>query len=306
MVSILIPVFNRADVVSKTLESALAQTHTDIEVIVVDNASTDGTWDIICAHAKADSRVRAFQNETNLGPVQNWLRCIQEARGDYGKIVWSDDWIAPDFLEKTLPLIEQNPTIGFVFSAIQMVDQTETPTHTACVIGATGLYPSDTYIQGIFLTDTMPLSPGCALFRLTDLRQNLWLDIPNPIHSNFAMHAIGNDLLLFLLTANQYAQFGFVAEPLAFFRAHPGSISADSGDIKLAVFYSLTKAFFAQTYRPDLIASLNTRLWFLLKRHTKKLAIYGLKTRSDFYTEPRPFCFNYRLFFSILWRKLIG
>ncbi len=63
--SILIPVFNREELVQRAIQSALAQTLSDIEVIVVDNASTDSTWEVVQGLAGTDRRIHAYRNETN-------------------------------------------------------------------------------------------------------------------------------------------------------------------------------------------------------------------------------------------------
>ena len=75
-VSILIPVYNREALIGECIQSALFQTFTDFEVIIVDNASTDNTWGICQRFAEQDKRVRVFRNEKNIGPVRNWRRCV--------------------------------------------------------------------------------------------------------------------------------------------------------------------------------------------------------------------------------------
>ena len=95
-VSILIPVYNREAFIAACVQSALEQTFTDFEIIIVDNASTDTTWKICQQIAEQDKRIRIFRNERNIGPVRNWRRCIEEARGVYGKILWSDDLISEE------------------------------------------------------------------------------------------------------------------------------------------------------------------------------------------------------------------
>ena len=118
-VSILIPTYNREKIILETLNSAVNQTYKNIEVIVVDNKSTDNSYKIIKDFAKSHPNVKVYQNDTNIGPVRNWRRCMDYATGEYAKILWSDDLIAPDFIEKTLPWLADNDDIAFVCTGIQ-------------------------------------------------------------------------------------------------------------------------------------------------------------------------------------------
>lgn len=280
LVSILIPVYNREDLIEETVQSALAQTYENIEIIIVDNKSTDKTWDILQKLAAKDDRIKIFQNETNIGPVRNWKRCIDEASGEYGKILWSDDLIAPEFLEKTLPYLE-NDDVGFVFTKTEIFQDNGSHGNDVFHIGESNIYPSELYIEGVLFNGNYPVSPGCALFRLKDLKSNLLVNIPNKVNSDFSMHAIGNDLLIFLLTAHQYKKFAFVNEKLSFFRAHEGSISIRSNDGKLPLHYMLVKAYFVENYDSSFVARLNTNIFLLLKQYKKN--DYNFKKISDFY-----------------------
>ncbi len=283
-VSILIPVFNRVKILPETLESAIKQSYQNIEIVVVDNHSTDGTWELIQEYSRKDSRIRAYQNEENIGPVRNWKRCIDLAGGEYGKILWSDDLIARDFVEKTLPLIDGNEKVGFVFTGAEIFPQKKPKRTSSYLIGPSGLYSAEQFIDGAILGGPYPVSPGCALFRMPDLKKNLMVDVPNKIGSDFAMHAIGNDLLLFLLTAKDYPFFGFVQETLSYFRAHSGSISISSKGGRLPLHYDLAKAFFAEKFRPDVIRKFNVILKRDLFRY-KNSVDYGIFSISDFYMD---------------------
>lgn len=282
MISILIPCYNRESLVGATIESALAQTRQDIEVIVVDNQSTDDSWNVIQLLAAKDSRIRIFQNETNVGPVRNWKRCLDEARGDYGKILWSDDLISPYFLEKTVPFLEKRPDIGFVYTDYRYFHQAVTDSVTGCEFGSSGIYPVSQYVETAFSGGLIPYSPANALFRLSDLRQSLMIDVPNKLGSDFAMHCIGNDLLIYLNITLKYAYFAIIAESLAFFRIHHGAISIESGEKKLTLHYNLAKAYFVETYRPDLIRRHNTQIWLSLIG-VKEARLYKMHRVSDFY-----------------------
>jgi glycosyltransferase involved in cell wall biosynthesis len=284
LVSILIPVFNRGWTISDTINSALAQTYRNIEIIIVDNASTDESWRVIQSFLRKDSRIKAFRNRTNLGPVRNWLRCVEEASGQYGKILWSDDLIAPEFVEKSLPLF--NDEVGFVYSGVN-VFAGDDPLEGKLIylLRKTGIYPTSLYVEKAIFDKGMPASPGCAIFRLADIRKNLWLDIPNKVNSDFSMHAIGNDLLLFLLTANEYNYFGHIAEPLSFFRSHSGSISISSGSGKLPLHYALAQAHFVERFAPCYANRLAAKIQILLWRF-KDSKKYGMCSVSDFFILP--------------------
>lgn len=267
LISILIPVYNRKSLVEDSIKSALRQTHKDIEIIIVDNFSLDGTWEVIQKIAQLDQRIRVFQNDENIGPVKNWKRCIDEARGEYGKILWSDDLIAPDFIEKTIPLMSSD-SVGFVFSGAINFSNSPKNGVKKYFIGKTGLYPSQLFIEGSLFDKGFPVSPGCALFRIRDLKKNLLTNVENKVGSDFSMHGIGSDLLVFLLTAQQYQNFGFVNEPLSFFRSHDGSISVSSKGGRLPLHYALAKAYFVENYAPQYAPRLAARIqWYLFLYH---------------------------------------
>jgi len=246
-VSILIPVYNRENFIVECIESALAQTYTHIEVVVVDNASTDGTWAICQQFAAKDQRVRVFRNDTNIGPVLNWKRCMDEASGIYGKILFSDDLIESDFLEKTLPLLIK-PDVGFVYSSVSMGSEPRKGCINYKYANETGIYAAEDFIAASLFSGDVPISPGCAIFRIDDLKRNLLLDIPSPTIKDFLSHGAGPDLLLYLLTAKAYSSFAFVNEPLCFFRVHEGSISIADKNQYLSRCYMQAKIWFAETY----------------------------------------------------------
>ncbi len=302
VVSILIPVFNRGHIIAETLISALAQSYTDIEVVVVDNASTDKTWDVIQSFAKKDARIKAYRNDFNIGPVRNWLRCVDEANGEYGKILWSDDLIAPDFLEKTMPYLK-NDDVAFVYTGANIFScQNPLDAKTSYLLPKSGKYSSHEYIKRAIYNKNVPASPGCAIFRMGDIRKNLLLDVPNKINSDFSMHAIGNDLLLFLLTAKDYTYFAHIAEPLSFFRAHEGSISISSASGKLPLHYALARAYFVENYFSKETNYLATKIQLMLWRF-KDAHQYGMHGTNDFFTNPvkiSKFCLISQILHKIL------
>lgn len=250
-VSILIPVYNRADIVRETLDSAVNQTYKNIEVVVVDNKSTDGTYDVITWYAAQHPCVRVYQNERNLGPALNWQRCLDRATGPYIKILWSDDLIAPTFVEKCLPFLVDHDDVGFAFTGTELFSDETGKRRRQYFIGETGLHESRRFIEECLLDGPFPDSPGNALFRKKDFERNLLIDIPNRIGSDFKMHTMGTDSLIFLLTARDYPKFAFVNEPLSFYRASGDSITNCANKYNRHILYSMAKAFFVENYLDD-------------------------------------------------------
>src|SRR5579885_2083954 len=91
--TIAIPVYNRAQLVRQALESALAQDLENTEILVIDNCSTDGTWETL--HEYSDPRLRLVRNPTNVGLFGNLNRCLELAEGKYLRILCSDDRLLP-------------------------------------------------------------------------------------------------------------------------------------------------------------------------------------------------------------------
>jgi glycosyltransferase involved in cell wall biosynthesis len=290
LVSILIPTYNRAGVIETTIRSALAQTHPAIEVVVVDNASTDETWARIQAVANVDPRVRAFRNERNLGPVANWLACARLAQGRCSKILWSDDLIAPSFVTRCLPFL-QDEEVAFAYTPASIFSGAAPEDGGVERYRAgrksDGLIASVEFIGGVMTDGDFPASPGCALLRTDDLRRNLMMQVPNRHGSDFSMHAMGNDLLLLLLTAQQRRKVAFVADTLSFFRSHAGSISVQEGAGRVHFHYDLAKAWFCAELMNDsgMARRLNAHILLHLKRFGP--APYGMARVADFYPEPR-------------------
>lgn len=98
-VSVCVPVFNGETFLHMCLRSILSQSYTDIEVIIIDDGSSDNSIKIIKEYAENDNRVHFFLNTQNLGLVKNWNRCIELSKGRWIKFVFQDDIIEPDCIE---------------------------------------------------------------------------------------------------------------------------------------------------------------------------------------------------------------
>ncbi|CAN5778680.1 glycosyltransferase family 2 protein [soil metagenome] len=112
LVSLGLPVYNGERYLRQAIESALGQTHGNIELIICDNASTDGTGDIARDYAARDGRVRYFRNPSNVGPIPNFNRAFRLARGDYFKWLAYDDLCLPEMVARCVEVLEADVTVS--------------------------------------------------------------------------------------------------------------------------------------------------------------------------------------------------
>jgi len=109
--SVCVPTYNGAKYFRECLDSILAQTLTEFELLIVDDHSSDDTLKIAQEYADRDARIRVTRNDRNLGLVGNWNRCIELAQGEWIKFVFQDDLIEPQCLEKMVAACEKDTAI---------------------------------------------------------------------------------------------------------------------------------------------------------------------------------------------------
>jgi glycosyltransferase involved in cell wall biosynthesis len=250
LVSILIPVYNREELVVRAIESAIKQTYENIEVIAVDNKSTDRTYDVLMEYADKYPNVKVYQNEENLGPVRNWKKCLEYSSGDYIKILFSDDWIEDNFVEKCMEILSTHDDVGFVFTAtlIHLGGKEKIRYNFS---NESGLYATDVFIKGSLYGGNFPVSPCNALFRRLDVENNLILEIPNELGVDFKKLGAGN-----------LTHFGAPADSI--------TISND-----LSMYYETAKEYFVDNFIKDknLRRGFYTRLWLANAKNKGKFKL---------------------------------
>lgn len=127
-VSIGIPVYNGERFLEEALRSILAQTYTDFELLISDNASTDGTMAVIDRCAAGDERVIVQRNAVNVGAAANYNLLVKMARGRYFKWAAHDDTLAPTYLERSVAALEQHPDRVLCYPTTVMIDEQGAPT----------------------------------------------------------------------------------------------------------------------------------------------------------------------------------
>lgn len=118
LVSICIPTYNRAGMVGDAIASALRQTYCNIEILVVDNASSDSTDAVVAGFR--DNRLKYIKNPRNLGLFGNFNRCIELSSGDYIHILHSDDTIDDRFIEICMDFFQRHPGVAMTFTSARI------------------------------------------------------------------------------------------------------------------------------------------------------------------------------------------
>jgi glycosyltransferase involved in cell wall biosynthesis len=165
-VSVCIPTYRGAAHIAETIESALAQTFADFELVIVDDASPDETGQVVARYR--DARLRYVRSEQNAGVEENWNRCLRFARGRYFKLLPHDDLIAPDCLARQVALLEADheERLALVFCARRIIDSRSRALMTRRYPGRGGVIPARAAVRNCIRSGANLLGePGGLLFR---------------------------------------------------------------------------------------------------------------------------------------------
>jgi glycosyltransferase involved in cell wall biosynthesis len=230
-------VYNDAAYLAECIESVLAQTYVNWEYTIVDNCCTDGSLEIAQCYATKDQRIRVWRNQQFLQAIPNHNAALRRISpvSKYCKVVFADDWIFPECLERMVGVAEKYPSIG--------------------IVGAYGLhgrhvewvglpYPSgfvsgfevcrQLFLQGLYVFGT----PTSLLYRADLVRKN------DPFYNERNIHGDMETCVALL----KKCDFGFVHQVLTFTRLRPGSRIEFSIDLNTLIGGKLHDLV---TYGPD-------------------------------------------------------
>ena len=215
-VSIGMPVYNAQRYLREALDSLRAQTLTDFEIVLSDNASTDATPDICREYAARASRIKYHRNTTNLGVVANFNRAFELSTGRYFKWAAYDDLHAPTYLERCAAVLDAEPSVAVCHCQTRSIDEHghhrgEFPATFRLDVPS----PVERFRRMIW-TDAFP--PIWGLFRAAQVRR-----------SNRFEPYMGSDRN-FLAEMVLMGAVAYVPEPLFMLREHAGSYTASVKD----------------------------------------------------------------------------
>ncbi len=132
LVSVVIPNYNHAAYLSQRIDTVLNQTFQDIEIIILDDCSTDHSDEIIASYAKNHPNIRTCFNQKNSGsPFAQWNKGVSMARGEYIWIAESDDYAAFQFLDTLVAPLNMHPNVGLAYCQSHIVNEAGQVTGTA-------------------------------------------------------------------------------------------------------------------------------------------------------------------------------
>lgn len=122
-VSVIIPTYNAIETITRAVQSVLYQTYQNFEIILVDDQSKDGTYDLLRTLEKNDSRIHVYQNEKNSKSAYTRNHAIQKSIGEYIMQLDDDDYCDKERMEKQVNFLKQNSEIDFVGSNCYLFDE---------------------------------------------------------------------------------------------------------------------------------------------------------------------------------------
>ena len=271
-VSVIIPVYNAEKFISETIESVIAQTYQDWEIIAVDDGSTDKTLEILKEHEKKLSKKLRVITQKNSGVSIARNTGVAAANGEYIAFLDHDDLWMPRKLEKQVKLLDSNRTLGLVYSDSYQID------------GA-GNLKKDTFFHStkpfrgnvfneLFYINFIPC--------LTAVVRKEVLDKVGPFNPKYN---IAEEYDLFLKIAERWP-VDFIEQPLAKYRFHAGSFSKN---IDISVYEDFQIIEYWLKKKPHLKKELKYKIklkkarsymsliWYYLRKHEFRKAIGEIK-----------------------------
>ena len=246
LISVLIPTYNRVTTLEQCVRSAQAGGYDRLEIIISDNASTDGTQELARRLAAEDPRIVFLEHASNLGPLPNWRACLERATGDYVHWLWSDDWIEPRFYEKMLSKLTDKK-LCVAICAARIIEPVNNIWYITCSMPNAG-QGRDELLKIAFKGWQLPVSPAAALLPMESVRRHFTIEIPKVSGLDCNHRAIGCDAIMIMgaiLDANSVV---FFPEPLVNFRQSPASITCSTNKRFLAAHYAWARISWGRSH----------------------------------------------------------
>jgi len=212
-VSVVLPCYEAERFLAESLQSLLAQTFGELEVLAIDDGSRDGTPEVLERFATRDARVRVLRNDVNRGVIETLNRGVAEARGEIVARMDADDVAAPTRIERQVEVLASRPEIDLVGTAVEVVDGASgrrlRPRPVRC------LEPGGARFASLFATPAMHMTIAA---RAEVMRAYPYGGTPESLHTE--------DYEMFARMLRDGRGFCNVDEPLMTVRVDASSVSA--------------------------------------------------------------------------------
>ena len=231
LVSVLIPNYNYAQYLRHCLDSVLAQTYSNIEIIIQDNASTDNSYEILLEYelkymkGETDKYINVGRNKYNVGSDRNATICAGKAEGKYLLFLSSDDALKPTYVERCVEVLENNPSVSMVMVHRDEIDE------NGKIYEVPSFYNKSFVVDGeaqaaVFMMAGIAV-PTQVLFRKESRTQTLkyryyQMQVAGDWYSNFLMSCVGD--------------IAYIKDALCEYRVHYGNETNESEKNMLGIF----------------------------------------------------------------------
>lgn len=213
-VDVLVPTFNRSEMLRQCLESVQGQTYTDIRVIVGDNCSTDNTRAVAQDFCDRDSRFSYVRNATNLGAMGNMNSLFTWVMAPYVHFMHDDDWLEPSFYERMIAGLEESPEVGWALPRVILSQgEKETAFRLPERFSHDQVVPAETVFEEL-------VHGNFVIFPAVVLRSSVLREM------GLFAECLSADWLMWLRIA-LHSDLKFIDVPLFHYRQHEGQSSAD-------------------------------------------------------------------------------
>jgi glycosyltransferase involved in cell wall biosynthesis len=213
-VSICLPMYNGEKFLAQAIESVLAQTHENFELLIADDRSSDRSYALAERYAKNDKRIVLWINERNTGIFANYNECLKRASGEYIKLFAQDDVLEKTCVEKLATVLQDHEKVGLVSCARTVID------NNGIESGVERFFEQDVSISGIQV--------------IKDYVRSFVYRVGTPCQVMFRKEHMGTGFdpgyylsgdIEYFLHILEEGDFFYLSEPLVKFRRHPGSVT---------------------------------------------------------------------------------
>ena len=213
-VSICIPTFNSENYLREAIESALRQNDQDLEIVIVDNCSTDHTGTLVKDFQKrGDRRIRFYKNDRNIGLVGNFNKCLEYAKGEYIKFLCSDDLLLPECIERMAAALDAHQSVSLVCSGRLFLNRNGEKLDFKKYSSAETIIRGSSATTRCLFGKNYIGEPTAVMFRKRDAGRYFREDLPQLMDMEMWLHLLEQGDLL------------NIGAPLCTIRLHPGQMT---------------------------------------------------------------------------------